>query len=599
MEPVAHALGNAALADLRSAWHGPCAMVVASDDDNTSTSPQLQLRGDVCCVGHVRLDNRGQLRRELGGEYDTNDDDTVLVAAAYARWGEELTGHLLGDFSFIVWDTQHQRLFAACDHLGVRSLYYRRLDGCLILSNSIRPLVSYPFPTPAADRTAVACLQRDGEHYMPDTCLLEGVYALPGGHSLLLGEGRLSCKQYWRVGIGEERFPGTVDDAVSELQSLLRQSVQARLREGNRPGAHLSGGLDSSLLVALSAPASQAQLQCFSWMRAPTSEEQRADPEWATAEELARSYALPLTYTEYSAGDLREIFTHHDMALGDSVDLWSEHGLRRNAAAAGVDTLISGWGGDQFISNFGNNIYAQRLLEGEFAGVLAELACRKGGALHGPKKLLVNLRDFLAAPLLRSCLPARMPGTLEFASEEQRELARSEPTVEVYSGVKLGEEMGSEAVLLHLQNRLRSWYSAGQDSGINYSYPLLDKRLVEFALSLPATFFRWRGEGRHLMRAAAAELPPQRLWRLNQKREPRRTQHNVRCELEAMRRWQREHVNDETPSTFVDKTKLGNAIVRETAEHALSSPRAQRRFRGMLRSILVLQLERRYSPGER
>ncbi|MDG1389540.1 MAG: asparagine synthase-related protein [Halioglobus sp.] len=548
---------------------------------------------NVIFIGDIRLDNRDELSARLGlGDCTPVPDDGQLIVAAYAKWGAAMPDTLLGDFAFALWDSAKSELFMACDYLATCSLYYRRLGDLFVFANSISPLVSEPFSSPALDVEATAALLRDGEHYHSRRTLLAGVNQLPPGSSLTLRGSAERIDQYWSINDERSQFSGTAQEAVETLGRLLSSAVRSRVQTSYPVAAHLSGGLDSSAIIAQAAPLLGGQLRGYSWMSVPSKEQEREDPEWSTGQLLASTYQLPLDYCALSAESMLQLLTAHDLALGDTADLWSEHILRGKVVDDGARTLLSGWGGDQFITHYGNSLYAQRLLSGDALAVVRELRA------PSLRRSLANLRNFLLLPLMGSLGKRVMPGYLGFASEEVKHLAATGEPLTTYSGVFVEREMRNQANLVHLCNRLRSWYAAGLKDGISYRYPLLDRRIVEFALSLPPQYFRWQGEGRYLLRTVMADSPPLSLWYRNQKAEPARVRDATNIVLATMRLWLHDRGEQLKVSRLVSTEALYQAIASATSEESLGSKEKSLRFWGMLRSILVLEMENRYSYKE-
>src|SRR5258706_1364698 len=197
------------------------------------------------------------LRAELekvGAEFGSQSD-TEVILAAYRVWGEDCLTRLRGMFAFALWDAQRQRLLLARDPMGIKPLYYYQSGKHFLFASEVRTLLDTELIPRKIDSTGVLSYLTFGSVCEPWT-IVEGIRAVPTGHVLTLKQGTVSLREYWsplRPSIGnlaqdEASRNGT---STARLPSILREAVLSHLVSDVPVGVFLSGGIDSSSLVAV------------------------------------------------------------------------------------------------------------------------------------------------------------------------------------------------------------------------------------------------------------------------------------------------------------------------------------------------------------
>src|SRR6266404_2942621 len=203
---------------------------------------------------------RGQLEK-LGHEFYT-DSDTEAIVHAYDQYGTDCPKYLRGMFAFAIWDERAKSLFLARDRVGKKPLLYAKLDGELVFGSEFTALLEHPRISRDVDFEAI-------HHYLSFICVpapltaYRSIRKLEPGHWLLWRDGEIKTERYWqldfskKVSIGEE-------EAGARVVELLRDAVRVRLMSEVPLGAFLSGGIDSSAVVALMAEESSERIKTFS-----------------------------------------------------------------------------------------------------------------------------------------------------------------------------------------------------------------------------------------------------------------------------------------------------------------------------------------------
>ena len=464
----------------------------------------------------LQLDGRDVLESELGmsASEARSLSDEALVQRAYRLWGVGSGERILGEGAFALWDASAQRLVCWRDAAGVRPLYYHHVPGHrLVISSDLQSMAAHPEVTSTLDLAYTRALLFEGSFQHPVRTLLEGVHKVPAGHLLLFDRGGLRIERYWDPAGIVERDQADDGDYVDELRALLRQAVSSRLPNEGGTGAHLSGGLDSSsvALIAASLLDGQGQkLTAFSWAPPRDVVPEVENDERDLAEAVSRFGGVPLRYTTLQPSDVVD-YSYRDVALRPRSTLNFEISTSRQAREAGIQTMLSGWGGDELIAFNGRGYFAELALRGRFATIQRELRLRSqihGGNLRGPWKARV-FRPLLTDRVL-GLGSERPPLPAELRPEFARLLADVEPLDHVYPRERAGVRRMQVSLLEfgHLQYRMESWAAHGAAIGLRYSFPLLDRRIMEFALSLPGRMFFQDGWKRWLYRTAMEGVLP-------------------------------------------------------------------------------------------
>jgi asparagine synthase (glutamine-hydrolysing) len=206
-----------------------------------------------------RLDDREALVRRLDAELGrrfTAATDVELVLGAYALWGTACVAHLLGDFSFCLWDADRRQLFCARDHLGVKPLYYARVGDTLIVSNVLHTIRRHPRVSARFDDYAVGDLLLVGACMYPSRTSFADIARVPPAHTLRcsLSSSDECVERYWSLTPRDELRLRDPREYVDAYAAVLDTVVRDRLRDAP-VGILLSGGLDSSSVAATAASA--------------------------------------------------------------------------------------------------------------------------------------------------------------------------------------------------------------------------------------------------------------------------------------------------------------------------------------------------------
>ncbi|MBX9602052.1 MAG: asparagine synthase (glutamine-hydrolyzing) [Bryobacteraceae bacterium] len=221
------------------------------DRSAAGRQPFLSRDGRYALVFNGEIYNYLELRAAIDYPYRSHSDSEVLLAA-YEQWGEACLDRLVGMFAFLIWDTRERILFAARDRFGVKPLYYSERHGRLWISSEIKALHAAGVER-EADEEVWATYLHDGAHEHLGRTFWRGVVPLPPGHWLRWSGGRASTGCWYDLAerAGTDYDPRGDTEVIQEYAALVEESVRLRYRADVPVGINLSGGLDSSILLAM------------------------------------------------------------------------------------------------------------------------------------------------------------------------------------------------------------------------------------------------------------------------------------------------------------------------------------------------------------
>jgi len=230
----------------------------------TGRQPMASPEGDLLVTFNGEIYNFLDLRRELEvrGHQFVSQTDTEVILAAYRAWGVDCLSRLRGMFAFALWDASRRRLFVARDRIGKKPLsYFLDRDGLAFASE---PKAFLADPSFEARPNLEALAAYLAYQYVPSPLsAFEGVRKLPPAHYLLVEDGSVTIERYWRLSYAA-KLRVSEREAEEALLERLREAVRIRLISDVPLGAFLSGGIDSSAVVALMAEATNAPVKTFS-----------------------------------------------------------------------------------------------------------------------------------------------------------------------------------------------------------------------------------------------------------------------------------------------------------------------------------------------
>jgi asparagine synthase (glutamine-hydrolysing) len=483
--------------------------------------PIFNEAGNVGIVFNGEIYNFHPLRKRLeerGHTFRTNSDTEVIVHA-YEEWGEQCVRELRGMFAFAIWDARssgatgdaarHARVFLARDRMGIKPLYYACADGALLFASEVRALIASGCVAPRIAPDSLESYLLFGSVAEPTT-LVDGVFSLPPGHSLMLPAdappAKPEPKPYWDFADAALRVDGpppkNLMDAAKQLRPLLEETVSDHLIADVPLGVFLSSGLDSTALVAL-ASRLQSDLRTFTVVFP----EQRFS-ESKISRETAKHFKTRHQEVMLTPDDL---LTQLDDAVGaldqPTMDGLNSYFVSRAAHQAGLKVALSGLGSDEIFGGYSTFASTPRAafvaglgqwIPGPFRRMTAALAVRMvaGDAIRKAAATWKSPKDFPHAYYFTRMLftPSRVRRLLTpyFHSGQRPDVDESRWRLRMRETARQASRLDSftsvscfELQTYMLNTLLRDTDAASMANSLEVRVPFLDHRLVEFVSRLP------------------------------------------------------------------------------------------------------------------
>ena len=462
--------------------------------------PMTNEDGSLRIVFNGEIYNFQELRDELQakGHVFRSDSDTEAILHLYEEHGPDLLARLRGMFAFALWDAPRRTLFAARDRLGKKPLFYAHDERGFVFGSEPKALLQAPGARAEVDPLAIHHYLTYG--YVPSPfSAFRGMQKLPPAHYLTVRDGRLDVRRYWSLRYGPKH---TADEGAlaDELLHLLEESVRLRMISDVPLGALLSGGIDSSLIVALMRRQTSGPVRTFS-----IGFDQPAYDELAYARQVAERFETEhheLVVKPDAIAILPRLVWHYNEPYADSSALPSFHLCAM--ARQSVTVALGGDGGDELFAGY------DRYLATALAARLDVLPpALRAGLARGvqalapqgsPKSTIYRLGRFLdglsLAPVPRyagwlSVLDGPSKQAL-YSDDFAAQLASSDSLdllADVYRRSDATDfveaTLDADLQMFLPDDLLVKMDIASMASSLEVRSPLLDHRVVEFAARLP------------------------------------------------------------------------------------------------------------------
>jgi asparagine synthase (glutamine-hydrolysing) len=522
--PIEIGLGNRRLAilDLSPLGHQPM--------NDPASGNWIVYNGEVYNFREIRT------KLERAGLHFNSASDTEVILKAYAQWGEDCLHEFRGMFAFAIWDAQRHRMFVARDPMGIKPVYYFSSDQHFVFSSEVRTLLGTGLVPRRIDPTGLVNYLSFGSLYEPYT-LIEGVTSVAPGH-YLVWDGQVRQAQYWDlarsrgntepVNLGSasqcpqlcNAAPLSRDEAQSQIEKLLDESVRMQLVSDVGVGVFLSGGIDSSSLVGILGR-NGVRPSTFSIVFRET-DYSEAEYSRAVAQQFHTDHHEILVSQQDFLSAIAPAIEAMDLPTIDGINTYF---VAERTRAAGMKVALSGLGGDEMFAGYSSFRAVPRMervasawhrIPATFRNPLANVFAAVAPSSDQNRKLTALARNgesgahpyflsrMLFTPEMRNKLLRETDSNLSRRAEQplQENLRRAANLDSVNRVSYL------EARCYMLNTLLRDADFMSMAHGLEVRVPLIDHRLARALLALPGS---WKVNGSMpkplLVKALEDQLP--------------------------------------------------------------------------------------------
>ena len=226
--------------------------------------PMFDITNNVCITFNGEIYNYAEIKEELlkkGYQFRSNSD-TEVILNSYIEYGIDCINKFIGMFAFAIYDKRNSKVFIARDRLGIKPLYYSNFDGRLIFASEIKAILKYPNFKYSPDMNGISSYL-SYRYPISDFTLFDTVKSLLPGHYIEISDGKTKIRQYWELPINEKNEDLGERHYIENIRKLFESSVKYRMISDVPIGAYLSGGLDSSAVVAIMSKFSNEPVKTF------------------------------------------------------------------------------------------------------------------------------------------------------------------------------------------------------------------------------------------------------------------------------------------------------------------------------------------------
>jgi len=507
--------------------------------------PMISESGRYVIAYNGEVYNFQELKKELQtkGHAFRGHSDTEVILAAIEEWGiEEAVKRFIGMFAFALWDRDEHVLYLVRDRLGIKPLYYGWIDGTFVFGSELKALRAYPGFCQSIDRKALVLFMRYNCIPAPYS-IYEGISKLLPGHIAKLSKRskNIEIKEYWSAQSVAKQglmspFEGSDDEAVEQLDRLLRDTIKCRMISDVPLGAFLSGGIDSSTVVALMQAQSDRPVSTFS-IGSDVLDYNEAQDAKAIANYLGTDHTELYVTPEQAMAVIPKLPMIYDEPFADPSQIPTF--LVSELARKHVTVALSGDGGDELFGGYNRYVWAPQIWDrvGGYPQFFSKALSTAIGCLS-PKSWDTFFQKINCVFPRR--FDYRIPG---YKMQKLAEVLPADSTVEMYriltshwknpSALMLGGEEPQELwgdpgskmladdfahymmfmdLTTYLPDDILTKVDrASMRVSLEVRVPLLDHRVVEFSWGLPLSMKIRNGQGKWILRQVLHKYVPRKL----------------------------------------------------------------------------------------
>lgn len=475
--------------------------------------PMSSPSGNCWIVFNGEIYNYVELRESLEklGYSFHSYTDTEVILNAYLAWGEDCQHQFLGMWSFAIWDGRKNKLFCSRDRFGIKPFYYYFDGETFIFGSEVKQLLVYPINKEINEEVIYKSLKIGAYLINSNNTFYKSIHILPHGHYLTLENGQLSIASYYKLNpVNFASFKGTFQEAVEIYRDLFKNTIRLHMRSDVEVGLTLSGGLDSTAILASAHGLTDKTIKTFSsyFTHNPRYDERK----WINV--MTSAFKVNPFFYSATADEFMQHFSemtwHHDYPVYGSSPAVN-YLLMKQIKQSGVGVVLCGQGNDELAGGYKHafyRYYAYLLTSGKWQKFVNEFpAYLQDKSLGGT---LGKISKIGASFLFKESLLYKLE-----ASSQENVLRTSFNEFNVFNNIEdlptdklsnfLYNNMMSTSVqtLLHFEDR------NSMASSLESRVPFLDHKLAEFLFSLPPEFKSHKNLGKYIHRRAMEGIVPE------------------------------------------------------------------------------------------
>lgn len=572
-------------------------------------------------VADCILDNREELAHIL--QLRTSDrnrlSDSQLILEAYQKWGEETPMHLLGDFTFIIWDEKKKQLFGARDFSGSRTLYFHKNHEQIAFCTAINPLLDLPIVKKNLNEEWLAeflAIPGMNDAVDAESTVYESIKQIPPSHSFSVNNGEMKLTQYSHITFPNPLVLKSIGEYVEAFQEVFQKAVYDRLRTHHPVGSFLSGGLDSGSVVSFAArELKKKEKPLYTFSSVPLHDFE----DWTPGHRMADERPFIQSTVDY-VGNINE---HYLDCQGQNsfteIDEWLDimempykffensfwlKAAYEKARQEKVGVLLSGARGNFTVSwGITFDYYAQLLKKMKWVQLYKELF-QYSRNMEVPRSRVMKVVGKKAFPMIRNIFEKEQEGSsFPFINPDFAEKTDVFNKLQAY-GIDVDGKGVTDRDSIRIQHfqQLFSWSTTGTaDTKLSLNYglqgrdPTNDLRVIQYCLSVPSEQYAQNGLDRALIRNAMENYLPDTV-RLNQRVRGIQAADSIHRMLPDWKQFisqVEEMRKDQDIFYFINKKTFENAIA--TLSHKPSATYAfSEEFKILMRSLILYRFIQRF-----
>lgn len=493
-------------------------------DLSDAAAQPMHFSNGLTIVYNGELYNYKELRSDLiqKGYHFKSNSDTEVILAAYDHYRESCTGYFDGMFAFVIWDEARQKVFAARDPFGEKPFYYHynpsQKTFCFASELKAFPAIGLPLTVDESQLVVYLAIGSTSSHPDNSQTFYKDFFKLPAGHQMHFspGDHPTPCP-YWQLKIAESKIISE-EEAIEQFRYLLAKSVSKRMRSDVALGTSLSGGLDSSSIVAFihQLPEKPDQYEQHSFTAGfPGFEKDESKYAKEVAQQFHLYQHMITPDGEDFAREIEALILHHEEPIS-SASVFAQFKVFAKAKEQGVTVLLDGQGADELLGGYDRyrQWYLQELLsKGQFHKFQEEKIAGHTSTHWSYINYLAAFFPNLTATELqeRALRQAKQQASIEpsFIKKHMRKELFHKPVVRTLNDLLLYDSCSGR-----LEELLRYADRNSMYHGREVRLPFLQKDLATFLFTLPSSFKIKNGFTKWLLRKTMeSQLPASIVWR--------------------------------------------------------------------------------------